>query len=216
MCSSKKGISALQLQRELSLGSYRTAWFMAHRVRHAMDHGPLHDKLKGVVEVDETYVGGKSKQMGRPGPNSKKTPVVGLVQRDGNMMAHPVERVNSKTLKGEIRKYVDPDSTIMTDSNLAYHGIGSEFAGGHHTVNHTIKEYSRGPVHVNTAESFFGMLKRGHYGVFHSMSKQHLHRYCSEFVFRWNLRKVSDSERTESALKQVEGKRLVYRRRQAD
>jgi len=212
MCSSKKGISALQLQRELGLGSYRTAWFMCHRIRHAMDHGPMAEMLKGTVEVDETYVGGKSRKGIRGRGSERKTPVVALMERGGRVRSKPVERIDAKTLKGEIRKHVDPNSMIMTDELPSYRGIGKEFAGGHQVVSHSAGEYSRGEVHVNTDESYFALLKRGHYGIFHSFSKYHLHRYCHEFDFRWNSRDANDADRTALAIRQMSGKRLMYQK----
>jgi transposase-like protein len=211
MASSKKGISALQLQRNLGLGSYRTAWHMAHRIRYAMrTEAPA--KLSGVVEADETYIGGKPRRKhGDPkvvGRGTKKTPVVVLIERDGNARSKPVERCNALTLKWNIRNQVEKNSTIMTDDWTSYRGIGKEFDGGHQVVNHTAGEYSRGLAHTNTAESFFALLKRGHYGVFHHFSKKHTHRYCDEFSFRWNGRKISDSERRDLAVVGIEGKRL--------
>jgi transposase-like protein len=213
MCSSKKGISALQLQRELGLGSYRSAWHMAHRIRHAMKDNPSGPSLEGVVEVDETYVGGKPRKGTGPhkrGRGTKKAPVVVLVERDGSARAMPVESVDAKNLKEAIRENVRPESTIHTDELASYAGIGAEFEGGHETVNHSAGEYERNGVHTNTAESYFALLKRGVYGVFHHVSKKHLHRYCDEFSFRWDHRKTTDGERTKAALLKVEGKRLMY------
>jgi len=216
LCSAKKGISALQLQRELKLGSYRTAWHMAHRIRHAMSKEPLAGLLRGTVEVDETYVGGKPRpQAGAPkakrGRGTKKTPIVALVERGGKVRARKVERVDGATLKAAIRENVDRSATIMTDEWPAYRAIGTEFAGGHKAVNHGQGEYARGDAHVNTAESYFALLKRGVMGSFHHISKQHLDRYCDEFSFRWDHRKTTDSERTIEAIKGAEGKRLSYR-----
>jgi transposase-like protein len=216
LCSAKKGISALQLQRELELGSYRTAWHMAHRIRHAMSKEPLAALLRGTVEVDETYVGGKPRpQAGAPkvkrGRGTKKTPVVALVERSGKVRARKVERVDGATLKAAIRKNVDLSATIMTDEWPAYRGIGTEFDGGHLAVNHGQGEYARGDAHVNTAESVFALLKRGVMGSFRHISKQHLDRYCDEFSFRWDHRKMNDSDRTAEAIKASEGKRLMYR-----
>jgi transposase-like protein len=136
VCSAKKGISALQLQRELELGSYRTAWHVAHRIRHAMSKEPLAGLLRGTVEVDETYVGGKPRPeagapKAKPGRGTKKTPVVALVERGGKVRARKVERVDGATLKAAIRSHVDRSATIMTDEWPAYRGIGTEFAGGH-------------------------------------------------------------------------------------
>jgi transposase-like protein len=217
LCSAKKGISALQLQRELDLGSYRTAWHMAHRIRHAMSKEPLAGMLRGTVEVDETYVGGKPRpEAGQPrnakrGRGTKKTPVVALVERGGRVRARKVDRVDGATLKGAIRENVDRKARIMTDEWAAYRGIGSEFAGGHETVNHGAGEYARGDASTNTVESFFALLKRGVVGSFHHVSKQHLDRYCDEFSFRWDHRETTDAERTEVAIKQTSGRRLTYK-----
>jgi transposase-like protein len=216
LCSAKKGVSALQLQRQLGIGSYRTAWHLCHRIRHAMSQEPLAGLLKGTVEVDETYVGGKPRpEHGKPkskrGRGTSKTPVVALVERGGRVRARRVDRVTAATLKGAIRENVDRSSRIMTDELNSYRGIGKEFKGGHHTVKHSLHEYVRDDVHVNTGESFFALLKRGIVGSFHSVSKQHLDRYCDEFSFRWNHRDVGDSTRTAEAIKGVEGKRLSYR-----
>jgi transposase-like protein len=216
LCSAKKGISALQIQRELELGSYRTAWHMAHRIRHAMSKEPLAGLLRGTVEIDETYVGGKPRpEAGAPkakrGRGTKKTPVVALVERGGKVRARKVERVDGATLKATIRKHVDRSATIMSDEWRSYRGIGSEFEGGHYVVNHGQGEYARGDAHVNTAESFFALLKRGVMGSFHHISKQHLDRYCDEFSFRWDHRKTTDSERTIEAIKGAGGRRLMYR-----
>jgi transposase-like protein len=216
LCSSKKGFSACQLQRELGLGSYRTAWFMLHRVRHAFS-GMTQAKLSGTVEVDETFVGGKPRYRHHSNPRgtAAKAPVVVLVERDGMARSKPVEFVDTATLHNEVLKNVDQKSTIITDEMASYRKVGRHFAGGHHTVVHSRREYARTNqdglrVHTNTAESFFALVKRGHYGVYHKMSKKHLHRYCDEFDHRWNWRKQTDSARTEAAIKAAEGKRLMY------
>jgi transposase-like protein len=218
MCSSKKGFSAKQLQRELGLGSYRSAWFMAHRIRHAMTVDAPPEPLDGNVEVDETYVGGKPRYKGQSkrGRGTKKASVVVLVERDGSgARCHPIPNVTKKTLHAEVVSAVAKSATILTDELASYKGIGEKFDGGHQTVNHGKKEYARKTdtglnINTNTAESFFALLKRGHYGVYHSMSKKHLHRYCDEFAFRWQLRKVNDGSRTVSAIAAAEGKRLMY------
>ncbi len=211
MCSSKKGISSLQLKRNLGLGSYQTAWFMAHRIRHAMKSGPLASLLTGTVEVDETYIGGKSRLGKRGRRSERKTPVVALVERGGRIRTRPVERVSAKALKGAIRENVKKSAAIMTDEFSSYRGLGREFNGGHETVKHGEREYVRGDVHVNSAESFFALLKRGVHGTFHHVSKPHLGRYCDEFAFRWDHRKTSDAVRTVAAITGAEGKRLTYR-----
>lgn len=211
ICSSKKGISALQLQRNLDLGSYRTAWHMAHRIRLAMKEEPLAGMLRGEVEVDETYIGGKSRK-GIPGRGSeRKTPVLALVERHGRVRSRPVERVNAEELKGAIRENVDRSASIHTDEWAAYTGIGDEYDGGHHVVRHGRGEYVSNGAYTNTAESYFALLKRGVHGAFHHVSKDHLHRYCDEFAFRWNYRTVSDGERVAAAVEGAYGKRLIYR-----
>jgi len=219
MCASKKGVSAKQLQRNLGLGSYESAWFLEHRIRHSMEENPLSGLLKGTVEVDETYVGGKPRKgtgKHKRGRGTEKAPVVVLVERDGKARTKHVERVNSKELKGAIRAHVEKDAKIVTDELGSYKGIGKEFNGGHSVCNHSNDEYvNKDGEHVNTAESFFALLKRGHYGIFHSLSKQHLFRYCNEFAFRWNHRKVTDGERAVEAIKGAEGKRLMCRETQA-
>lgn len=213
MCSSKKGVSAMQLSRELGV-SYKTAWHLAHRIRHAMTQEPLAGLLAGVVEVDETYVGGKPRKgtgTHKRGRGTAKAPVVVLVERGGRAKAKPLATVTGKNLKEAIRESVDTTATIMTDELPAYRGIGKEFEGGHKTVNHSRGEYARGDVSTNGAESFFALLKRGVNGVFHHVSKQHLHRYCEEFAFRWSERKSTDGQRTVAAIRGAKGKRLMYR-----
>lgn len=219
MTSSKKGVSSRQIERELGV-TIKTAWFITHRIREAMKAGPLAAMLTGVVEVDETYVGGKpryrqSKDFGTPitGRGTKKAPVAALVQRDGGVVCKPVERVNAASLKGAIREHVSRDAVIVTDQYPSYVGLKKEFKA-HHRINHEFRHYSRKEgdltVTTNTVESFFALLKRGHYGIFHHLSKKHLHRYCDEFAFRWNHRKVSDGERMAAAIRGAEGKRLRY------
>ncbi|MFC2169912.1 IS1595 family transposase, partial [Acidobacteriota bacterium] len=215
ICTHKKGVSALQLQRNLGLGSYRSAWHLAHRIRLAMKLDPLASKLKGVVEVDETYIGGKprkgSEKKSKRGRGTEKFPVMALVEREGRIVSKPIDNISAKTLKKAIRDAVNKDSMIITDEWRSYHGIGKEFAGGHEKIYHGDGEYSRDGISTNTAESYFALLKRGIHGSFHHVSKQHLSRYCDEFSLRWNHRKVNDGTRAEFAIKGAEGKRLVYK-----
>ena len=165
------------------------------------------------------YVGGKPRNKGdvsKRGRGTDKAPVLVLVERDGRARASHVEKVNAKELKGNIRAHISKDSKIVTDELNLYKGLGKEFSGGHSTVNHTGEEWvNMEGEHINTAESFFALLKRGHYGIFHSLSKKHLFRYCNEFAFRWNHRKVSDGERLLAAIQGTEGKRLMYKESQS-
>lgn len=214
MCSSKKGYSAKQLQRNLGLASYKSAWHMAHRIRYAMSTGPLADLLRGMVEADETFVGGKPRKydgkIHKRGRGTSKTPVVALVSRRGSLRTRVVNSVDAKTLKAALQENVARDACIMTDELAAYRKAVRGFRGGHLTVNHGEGEYSRNGINTNTAESFFALLKRGVYGTFHSLGRRHLHRYCDEFSFRWNSRHVADSERAQEAIRNAEGKRLTY------
>ena len=217
LCSSKKGLSALQLQRQLGLGSYRTAWHMAHRIRHAMTQEPLAGLLKGTVEADETYVGGKprkgnkqTRSQGARGRGTKKAAVAALVERGGCVVAKPVDRVDGVTLRQFVGQHVDRSATLMTDEWGSYKTVGKEFAA-HHVVNHSRGEYVRGDAHTNTAEGFFALLKRGIVGSFHHVSRKHLGRYVDEFAYRYDRRKMTDGERTMEAIKASEGKRLTYR-----
>ena len=215
LTASKKGMSAHQLHRMLGV-TYKTAWFMAHRIREAMretNPGPIGGSNK-VVEADETYVGGKAKNRAF-GPPPKKEAVFALVEREGKVHSFHVPVVNAKTLRPILVTHADRDSYLMTDEAGAYVRVGREFSG-HGTVNHSINEYVRGGFwYTNTVENYFSILKRGITGTYHHVSQQHLKRYLAEFDFRYNERSglgVSDAERTARALKGIVGKRLTYRR----
>lgn len=221
MCASKKGISAHQLHRMLGI-TYKSAWFMAHRIREAMrefNPGPLGGEGK-YVEADETIIGGKERNKHRSKRNPKNIGAVGkeiafsLVERGGKVRSHHVPNVNAKTLRPIIVTQVDRKSFLMTDDAGQYRIIGPEFAG-YETVNHGIEEYVRGDAHTNTIEGYFSILKRGITGTYHHVSQQHLKRYLAEFDYRYNERSalgISDAERADKALKGIEGKRLTYRR----
>lgn len=208
ICSSKKGLSAAQLQRNLGLKSYKSAWYMSHRIRIAMHREPFATLLRGTVEVDETYVGGKPRAFSKRGRGTRKAPVLVMLERNGRAVAGPVEKVDARTLKGAIRRHVDRRSKIVTDEWGGYRGIGREFEGGHSVVLHRIRQYVNGDAYTNTAESFFALLKRGVHGTFHHVSKKHLALYCEEFSFRWNTSKLTDSQRMEKALESM-GRRYV-------
>jgi transposase-like protein len=213
MSASKKGISAKQLERMLGV-TYKSAWFMAHRIREAMNIAP--QRLLGEqgqpVEVDETYWGNKtSKERTRGSKHSMK--VVSLVERDGEKRSVHVPSVNYQTLRPILLGYAAPQARLITDEGGAYKAARRDFAS-HQKVNHSVKEYARGDVTTNTVESSFAILKRGLYGTFHSVSEAHLQRYATEFDFRWNYRAAlgfNDVQRATMALKSIAGKRLTYR-----
>jgi hypothetical protein len=216
MASSKKGMSAKQLERMLGT-NYETAWFLFHRLREAATNetpGPIGGGNK-VVESDETYVGGKAKNVHNGKPEPKKHAVVTLVERSGEVRARHVPNVTAKNVKEHLQASVDKASWLMTDDSKIYLGPGKNFAG-HASVNHSADEYVRlgGFIHVNTAESFHAIVKRQMYGTHHAVSEQHLQRYIDEIVFKWNNRKtlgIEDAERAEILLKGAKGKRLMYR-----
>ena len=208
LCSSKKGFSALQLSRSLDI-TYKSAWFMAHRIRHAMTHTGIFTKMDGIVEADETYVGGKSKGKAHTGRGTEKAAVVALVERNGRVRSRHVDRVTSANLKGIIRESVETTAVIMTDEFRPYKGLNKEFVR-HEVINHTRKEYVRGDVHTNTIEGYFSILKRGINGIYQHVGKPHLGKYLAEYDFRYNTRDINDMARTEAAILSGEGKRLTY------
>ncbi len=215
MCASKKGISTHQLHRMIGV-SYKSTWFMTHRLREAMREGKFPGGLGGankVVEADETFIGGKAKN--RKGKTPPKEAAFALVEREGKMHSFHVPAVNAKTLRPILVTHVNRKSYLMTDEAGAYVKVGREFSG-HGTVNHSIEEYVRGKFwHTNTVENYFSILKRGITGTYHHVSQQHLKRYLAEFDFRYNERSglgVSDAERTAKMLQGIVGKRLTYRR----
>lgn len=221
-CAGKKGVSALQIQRQTGL-SYKSALFMMHRIRYAMT--PLDEpaKLMGIVEADETYVGGRVRPrslaerkadrtgLGRlPTRNNDKVPVMALVQRGGDVRATVVPTVTAVNVREVLLSYVDPSARLMTDEAGVYQKVGKPFAS-HDTVEHGRGEYVRGEAHINSAESFFSRLKRQLYGTHHAVSKRHLHRYVAEVAFKHNTRAMEDGERVVAAIQGGDGKRLRYR-----
>ena len=213
LSSSKKGMSAHQIHRMLGI-TYKTAWFMCHRIREAMNiapEGPLGGP-DSVVEADETYVGGKQRNRATRTVKPKKA-VVALVERDGRARSFHVANVNAKTLRPLLVTNIDRSSALMTDESPVYTGVGREFSY-HGKVNQSASQYvtTGGWKHSNTAENFFSIFKRGVIGTYHHMSEAHLGRYCAEFDFRYNTRTITDGERADAALKGIVGKRLTYRR----
>jgi len=220
LSSSKKGMSAHQLHRMLGI-TYKSAWFMFHRIREAMRPGSP-DPMGGygrAIEADETYVGGKdknrhaSKRTEARGPKlHEKMAVVSLVERGGDVRSFHVANVTGPLLRNILVTNADRGSWLMTDEHSGYKAVGKEFTG-HGVIAHSRGEYGRyGVFHTNTIENFFSIFKRGVIGTYHHISENHLHRYTTEFDFRYNTRKDTDTERAEIALKGIVGKRLTYRR----
>jgi transposase-like protein len=224
MGSSKKGFSAHQLHRVLGI-TYQSAWFLAHRIREAMDDkgqsGPIGGEGK-VVEADETYFGNKETittrtKKGKSGHASKR-PVVALVERGGKARFFHVQRATKETVRDLLVRNVSRKSTLHTDESPLYTRTGGEF-DSHRTVKHSAGEYVRyedaGIVHTNTVENVFSVFKRGMQGVYQHCSEKHLSRYVNEFEFRYNHRSglgIEDAERVQQLAKATEGKRLTYRR----
>jgi transposase-like protein len=213
MAASKKSVSALQIQRMLGLGSYRSAWFMCHRIRESMKPakvGPIGGEGK-TVEVDETEIGGKKRWRAYAKKELKKHRVLSLVDRTGDSYSFHIANVSVKTLRPLIVKVASRKSRLMTDDALWYIRLGEEFAS-HSSVNHAENEYVRGDVYTNTAECRFSLMKRAVFGAHHSISEAHLPRYLVEWDFKFNTRKMTDDgERAALALKGAEGRRLTYR-----
>lgn len=225
--ASKKGFSAHQLHRTLGV-TYKTAWFMAHRIREAMAEvkgpsNPMGGEGK-IVEADETYYGQKADKpkmttSGRPflkkGQGAHKISIVSLVERGGNVRSFHVDgHVTANTVANILFTNVKRSTALHTDESKLYTKLGKEYAS-HATVNHAAKEYARGIVHTNTIEGFFSIFKRGMKGVYQHCGEQHLHRYLAEFDFRYNQRTalgINDKMRGEAALKGIAGKRLTYQR----
>jgi transposase-like protein len=219
MSASKKGISAKQIERMLGV-TYKTAWFMCHRIRLAMtpsdgtsEAGPIGGKGK-TIEADETYVGGKAKNVHNGKPVPLKRPVVALVERGGEVRAKHVPNVTAKNVRKVLVTNASRKSDLHTDDSLLYYWLGREFEK-HMAVNHSADEYVRGDVTTNSVESFFAVIKRQMMGTHHAVSEAHLQRYINEIAFRWNNRAklgIDDWQRANNVLKGAEGKRLTYRR----
>lgn len=219
ICASKKGVSSNQLHRTLGI-TLKSAWFMSHRIREAMKQNgtaPM-GGFGSHVEADETYFGRKAGVPKAKGGGSHKMAVLSLIERGGQARSFHVDRVTSKNIVPILAKHVHPESTLNTDEAEHYRTIGRGFAV-HQSVGHGRGEYVRGTATTNTAESFFGLFKRGMFGTYQHCNEKHLHRYLAEFDFRYNARialGVDDTARAEKALKGVVGKRLTYRQSKTD
>jgi transposase-like protein len=215
ICAAKNGMSSKELERILGV-TYKTAWFMSHRIREAMkeDGGGLLGGGGGTVEADETYWGAskrsKAGQAYKGRGYAHKQKIFSLVERGGKVRSFHVADVTAKTLKPILLAQVSKEAKLMTDEASMYTLVGREFAS-HEVVAHGAKEYQRGEAHTNTIENYFSRLKRGLIGTYHKVGEQHLNRYAREFDFRYNTRKVSDTERSDVILRGIGGKRLMYR-----
>jgi len=210
LAASKKGMSAHQLHRMLGV-TYKTAWFMMHRIRAAMvdESGPLGGPGM-IVEADEAFVGGKqgNRAYRKVAPKKK---VVSLIERGGRARSFHIANIHANTVRGALVTNIDRASTLMTDEARVYWSVGKEFARHGHTL-HAGRHYAKGDIHSNSAENFFSILKRGVIGTYHHWSEAHMHRYLAEFDFRYSTKDITDAERSTELLKGIVGKRLTYRR----
>ena len=212
LSSSKKGMSAHQIHRMLGV-TYKTAWFMCHRIREAMDQdsGPLGGSPERIIEADETWIGGSDENRAFRSAAPKKI-VVTLVERNGKARSFHVANANAATIRPLLFQHADRLSSLMTDEATTYIKAGEGY-WQHQTVVHGHKQYAKkGGWHTNTVENFFSIFKRGIVGVYHHVSEAHLGRYAREFDFRYNTRTITDGERADQLLKGIVGKRLTYRR----
>jgi transposase-like protein len=213
--SHKKGISSHQLARDISV-TQKSAWFLLHRLRYAFDHPNFKDTLSNIVEIDETFVGGDAKNKHsnkktkneRGGTIHEKQPVLGMKERNGNVIAVVVPNRNKETILPIIQETVENDSTIMTDEYTAYKDLKFEYS--HNTVNHGAKEYVNQMAHTNGIENFWSHLKRGIDGIYHWVSKEHLQSYVNEFTLRFNTRSFDTQGRFDLILSEVANKKLTY------
>jgi transposase-like protein len=203
----KKGISSCQLARDISV-TQKTAWHMLHRIRLTMTTNSFEKPLDGIVEIDETFIGGKHTGVGG-GFQSDKGIALGIIQRDGKARIQTIPDVKGNTLKSAIRENVSPDTIVMTDNYAGYRGLKKEYKA-HKVISHSTHKYVNGIVHTNTIEGFWSLLKRGIVGIYHHVSPEHLSRYCEEFEYRYNSRKLNDSARFGLLLSTCNG-RLTYK-----
>jgi len=212
-CTSKKGVSALEIQRQCQI-SYKSALFLMNRIRFAMAPEGNLPKLTGTVEADEMYVGARKPRYPGISPKGRgttnKVPVFCAVERGGELRRRVIPDVTGQTLRSALHEEVSRQAHLITDEYPRYKKIGRDFAS-HETVCHSTKEYVRGDIHTNTVESTHALVKRGIVGIYHNISREYLHRYLWHFDFLWNNRKMNDGERTIAAIRGAEGKRLMYR-----
>lgn len=210
----KNGISSYEVGRSLGV-TQKTAWFMLHRLRLALHNKSFENKLSGEVEADETYIGGKARNMHydkqkkvlKAEGSFRKAVVMGMIERKGEVRAKVLNTASARLLTHSIREHIEPGSTVYTDQLASYKGVGLDYA--HRVINHA-ETYVKGNVHTNTIENFWSLLKRGIKGTYVSIEPFHLFRYLDEQTFRFNARKRSDQDRFMSAASMLSGKRVTY------